>query len=175
MSGEGEAALRVVLERIAGMAGRSTPIWNVCADALCWARPHCARCGTSSQTGDVYPCPEHAPKDFARGFKAARDACIKWVADNCGTMNGNTMARDPALAIDNATNLSQPAPVVKGTPVPLNSVEDGSRLDWLGEDLQRLEDVRERLEAMPDGTPLRYVIDLIRLEDAEQDEGARDL
>lgn len=31
---------RATLERIAGMVDRASPVWGVCADALCWAREH---------------------------------------------------------------------------------------------------------------------------------------
>lgn len=150
--------------------------------------------------------------EFSRGFEVAREACIKWVDSNCGTMNARTMAGDPTTVDPSSAPPAAPMPgedcpacdgektegggpcfLCSGTgkagataaacwrkaraEAALSSgsePEDGARLDWLGDDLQRLEDVSERLEAMPDRTPIRYVIDLIRLEDAEQDEGARD-
>jgi hypothetical protein len=55
---------REALERIAGMAGRDTPIWCAAADALGWARKHVPRPSKASSWGT---CKQHPGADAGCG------------------------------------------------------------------------------------------------------------
>lgn len=84
--GSWDETYRAALERIAGMVERKSDVWNVCADALCWAREHhpgprpgsaqpaeCPLHIHQEDGGPCYRCPDYAgPRSSAASTERAK-------------------------------------------------------------------------------------------------------